>query len=28
MLPKIVEASKAAVMDAKRQGGSYGKAFG
>ena len=27
MLPKIVEASKAAVMDAKRQGGSYGKAF-
>ena len=28
MLPKIVEASKAAVLDAKRQGGSYGKAFG
>ncbi len=28
MLPKMVEASKAAVLDAKRQGGSYGKAFG
>ena len=27
MLPKIVEASKAAVMDAKRRGGSYGKAL-
>jgi len=27
LLPKMVEASKAAVIDAKRQGGSYGKAF-
>lgn len=27
LLPKMVEASKAAVLDAKRQGGSYGKAF-
>lgn len=27
MLPKIVEASKAAVLDAKRRGGSYGGAF-
>lgn len=27
MLPKIVEASKAAVLDAKRRGGSYGSAF-
>jgi hypothetical protein len=27
MLPKLVEASKAAVLDAKRRGGSYGGAF-
>ena len=27
LLPKMVEASKAAVIDAKRQGGSYGRAF-
>ena len=27
MLPKIVEASKAAVLDAKRRGGSYGGSF-
>jgi len=27
MLPKLVEASKAAVLDAKRRGGSYGSAF-
>ena len=27
LLPRMVEASKAAVLDAKRQGGSYGKAF-
>ena len=27
MLPKIVEASKAAILDAKRRGGSYGGAF-
>ena len=27
MLPKMVEATKAAVVDAKRQGGSYGRAF-
>ena len=28
MLPKMIEATKAAVVDAKRQGGSYGRAFG
>ena len=27
LLPRMVEASKAAVLDAKRQGGSYGKGF-
>ena len=27
MLPKMIEATKAAVVDAKRQGGSYGRAF-
>ena len=27
MLPKIVEASKAAVLDARRRGGSYAGAF-
>ena len=27
MLPKIVEASKAAVLDAKRRGGSFAGAF-
>ena len=27
MMPKMVEASKAAVLDAKRRGGSYGSAF-
>ena len=27
MLPRLVEASKAAVLDAKRRGGSYGGAF-
>lgn len=27
MMPKIVEATKAAVMDAKRRGGSYGRAM-
>ena len=28
MLPKIVEASKSAVLDARRRGGSYAAAFG
>lgn len=27
MMPRMIEATKAAVIDAKRQGGSYGKAF-
>jgi len=27
MMPKIVEVTKAAVMDAKRRGGSYGRAM-
>ena len=28
MLPKMVEATKSAVVDAKLRGGSYGRAFG
>jgi phage-related minor tail protein len=27
-IPQIAEATKAAVVDAKRRGGSYGRAFG
>jgi hypothetical protein len=28
MIPKIVEATKSAVLDARKRGGAYGSAFG